>query len=397
MGVLGGNRGNMHHNLGQKLADLAWEVVIRKQFEAELSESEERFHKMFKNHDAVMLLIEPITGHIIEANDAAVAFYGYSREEFQALSIHDINTLSKDDVDAARNKALSGKQNSFEFKHQLSTGEIRDVEVHVSSVPMDKKMLLFSIIHDISQRKKLIQAQKRSAQLAAIGQLAANIAHEINNPTQAIIAFSELIEEQPGQEDFVLDITKRIKTEGLKIGDLVKTALHYSRKDAPVKKPDDINRILKHALSLLKGRMKKENVNLVFNQGENIPDIVVNSREVEQVIINLVSKSIDALESGNETEGEKRIHINTSKIEGKEEIQVVIYDNGEGIPETNMTQIKEAFFTTKEAGRGTGLGLSIVDDIMRTHGGVFELDSVEGEYTKAILTFPVTSPSDTGS
>ena len=62
-----------------------------------------------------------------------------------------------------------------------------------------------------------------------------------------------------------------------------------------------------------------------------------------------------------------------------------------------MTQIKEAFFTTKEAGRGTGLGLSIVDDIMRTHGGVFELDSVEGEYTKAILTFPVTSPSDTGS
>ena len=189
-------------------------------------------------------------------------------------------------------------------------------------------------------------------------------------------------------------MANRITSEGLKIGELVKTALHYSRKETPIKKPADINRILKHALSLLKGRMRKENINLVLDQGENIPNLLVNSLEIAQVIINLVNNSIDALDEIKEPDREKLIQISTFKSKDKKEVQVIVHDNGEGIPETNMTQIKEAFFTTKEAGRGTGLGLSIVDDIMRNHGGTFELESVEGEYTKAILTFPVTSPSN---
>lgn len=123
-----------------------------------LRESEERFHKLFYDHSAVMLLVEPSTGIIVDANRAAVLFYGYNFHSEPAMKISDINTLTNDMIATEMEQAISQDKNYFEFEHRLSSGETRQVEVHSTPIEVGGKNLLFSIIHDITERKTIERA-----------------------------------------------------------------------------------------------------------------------------------------------------------------------------------------------------------------------------------------------
>ena len=123
-----------------------------------LRESEERFHKLFYDHAAVMLLVEPITGDIVDANRAAVLFYGYNFHSAPAMKISEINSLTNEMIAAEMKRATGQDKNYFEFEHRLSTGELRQVEVHSTPIEIAGKKLLFSIIHDITERKNIERA-----------------------------------------------------------------------------------------------------------------------------------------------------------------------------------------------------------------------------------------------
>jgi PAS domain S-box-containing protein len=129
------------------------DITRRKVTEETLRSSEERFRGMFEKHSAVMLLIEPKTGRILDANKAAERFYGYTKSQLVSMSIQDINVLPPDDVEAQRNLALKEKRNYFVFPHRLADGEVRTVEVHSSPIEQNGALILFSIIHDITERK----------------------------------------------------------------------------------------------------------------------------------------------------------------------------------------------------------------------------------------------------
>ena len=130
-------------------------ITKRKKAEDALKENEERFRQMFETHNAVMLLIEPETGKIIDANLSAQNFYGYSDEAFKQMIIQDINSLPEEKVFELRKQAQKENQNYFVFPHCLASGEIRIVEVHSSPIIVNKKQILFSIIHDITERKQV--------------------------------------------------------------------------------------------------------------------------------------------------------------------------------------------------------------------------------------------------
>ncbi len=121
--------------------------------EPELTLNEKFFHAMFESHMAVMLLIDPADGSILDANKAAVNFYKYSREELRQMNIHDINMMAPDDVKAEWMKALREERNYFVFPHKLANGEIRQVEVYSSAFVFHGKSILYSIIHDITEKK----------------------------------------------------------------------------------------------------------------------------------------------------------------------------------------------------------------------------------------------------
>ena len=129
-------------------------VIARLDAEAALKESEERFHTMFESHDAIMLLVEPVSGAIVDANQAAENFYGYLRTALKSMSIHEVNIASPDEVAEARLKATEQEVNYFVFLHRLANGEVRTVEVHSSPIMLHGKEILFSIIHDITKRRQ---------------------------------------------------------------------------------------------------------------------------------------------------------------------------------------------------------------------------------------------------
>jgi PAS domain S-box-containing protein len=139
----------------ESAAPLVGEALHRFQIEESLQESEQRFRSMFERHEAIMLLVEPDSGAIEDANTAAAAFYGYTRERLQGLKIADLNALPPGLVAAQRERALRGDQSYFVFPHRLANGEVRTVEVHSSPIRVKGRLLLFSIIHDITERKLL--------------------------------------------------------------------------------------------------------------------------------------------------------------------------------------------------------------------------------------------------
>jgi PAS domain S-box-containing protein len=153
----------------------------RKQAEEALRASEERFRLLFENNHAIMMLIEPVSGAIRDANQAAASFYGYSLSELRAMNINDINQLSPDEVYAERMRALTEERNYFHFQHCLSNGQIRPVEVHSAPVELDGVTLLFSIIYDITERKHAEEEKlSRSRQLAALLDASQSLTESLN-------------------------------------------------------------------------------------------------------------------------------------------------------------------------------------------------------------------------
>ena len=139
----------------ESIAPLVGEAIHRFQVEESLQESEQRFRSMFESHAAVMLLVEPNSGAIQDANSAAAAFYGYTRQRLQTMNINHLNTMPLQFVTAQRKRALRGDQGCFVFPHRLASGEVRTVEVHSTPIRVQGRLLLFSIIHDITDRKLL--------------------------------------------------------------------------------------------------------------------------------------------------------------------------------------------------------------------------------------------------
>jgi len=141
------------------------DITERKRAEEALRESEERFHSMFEMHDAVMLLIEPVSGRINDANPAAERFYGYSVHQLRGMFIREINMAAPGDAAKERARALGSEKSYFNFSHRLANGDVRIVEVHSSPIMLDGKQCLFSIIHDITERKEA-EEQLRKLSLA---------------------------------------------------------------------------------------------------------------------------------------------------------------------------------------------------------------------------------------
>jgi PAS domain S-box-containing protein len=148
------------------------DITDHKQAEAALQESEERYRSLFENNHAVMLLIDPETGAIVDANPAACDYYGSSREDLLARRIYDLNTMSPEQVSFEMEQAKAEKRKHFEFKHRLASGEIRDVEVFSGPIRIKGRELLYSIVHDITARKEAEAALRESeARYRAIGEL----------------------------------------------------------------------------------------------------------------------------------------------------------------------------------------------------------------------------------
>ena len=240
-----------------------------------------------------------------------------------------------------------------------------------------------------------------SGKLATIGELAAGIAHEINNPVAIMVEeagwIDDLLEEEDLNESENLDEFKRalrqINTQGKRCKEITHKLLSFARKTDSTINDVQINDSVKEIVSLTTQMARYNNVLIKTNLMDNIPYIRISPSELQQVILNLINNAIDAMEKIG---GEILIETRVSKIE-KNHLLISIEDDGPGIANDNLARIFDPFFTTKAVGKGTGLGLSICYGIIEKMGGKIDVYSQVGVGTKFRIWIPfqVDSTEDT--
>ena len=230
-----------------------------------------------------------------------------------------------------------------------------------------------------NMQEQLVQAAK----LAAIGELASNVAHEINNPLTSIMGYAELIEEEADVSDIMKDIDV-IKKESLRARGIVQQLLDFARKRPLEIGAVDINNLIEEVIALVGIQMKDSRIRLE-EEYSALPPIMVDANQIKQVFLNILNNSVHAL-SESQRGFDRVITIRTSSRDSR--VCVEISDTGCGIPGEVLPRIFEPFFTTKQE-HGTGLGLSITYKIIQSHKGSIDVRSEEGRGTTFIVSLPV--------
>ncbi len=230
-------------------------------------------------------------------------------------------------------------------------------------------------------RKKIMESER----LAVIGQLAADVAHEINNPLQGIVTYSHLLLEKMPQGSSTKNSIKKIVIQANRCTEIIRGLLDFSRQRKPQKKPSNVNLILQECVSLVDNQAIFHNINIIKDFTENIPQVVIDPSQMQQVFMNMIINAAEAM-GGN---GQLTLATRLDAVEGS--IEVEFADTGHGITEENLERIFDPFFTTKEVGHGTGLGLAISYGIIKEHKGIISVQSEVGKGTTFVVRLSVTA------
>jgi signal transduction histidine kinase len=232
--------------------------------------------------------------------------------------------------------------------------------------------------------QQLAQAQDQlvqSRKMAAVGQLAGGVAHEVNNPLAVILGFAQGMERRvPEGDPLRLPVTSIVR-EALRCKNLVQELLTFSRTGKKTLEPVDLNALVRATLVLVDARARTQGVQIVQDFAEGLPVIQANKTQLQQVLVNLGTNALDVMKAGG------TLTIRTRRTD-QGEISLAVEDTGGGIPEDVRPRIFEPFFTTKPVGEGTGLGLSLVYEIVQQHQGHIEVQSQAGRGTTMMIRLP---------
>ena len=396
-------------HLEEKNSDLQNEIAVRKQTESALRASEARFREMFESHSAAMLLIEPESGKIMNANRSASLFYGYSLEEFSSLRISYINQMSPDRVHEKMQQAKAGMENCFIFPHRLKNGKIRTVEVHSSPIKVNNEGLLFSIIHDVTDRERIrkkirnivkeLKIAKKRAESAntAKSEFLANMSHEIRTPMNAVVNMARLLadtELNPKQQEYAETI---VSSSGMLLS-VINDILDFSKIEAGKLELEilDFNlvRIIEEIISISGIMAKEKGLGLMKEINADVPEYLRGDAvRLRQILLNLINNAVKFTEKG-----EVKLCISLEKeSDSNATLRFTVTDTGIGIPENLKDRLFKSFSqadasTTRRYG-GTGLGLAISKQLAEMMGGEIGVESKEGIGS----TFWFTAEFDKGS
>ncbi|MGB8582104.1 MAG: ATP-binding protein [Candidatus Sulfotelmatobacter sp.] len=239
-------------------------------------------------------------------------------------------------------------------------------------------------------QRKLVQADR----LSSLGELAASVAHEINNPVSGVLNLSVLLERlmangafPAGREAEFRKYLGLISTETARVGRIVSDLLAFSRGSKPRRAPADLNKVIRTTLNLTEHKLKLVNAKTVLQLQENLPLLECDASQIQQTILNLVLNGAQAMQP----RGGGTLTIRTRWLTDANSVELCVEDTGEGIAAENLPKIFDPFFTTKPEGKGVGLGLAVLYGIVKAHEGEVEVKSKRNEGTTFIVTLPLRS------
>ena len=367
----------------------------------ELRASEASYRNHFVNSASVMLILDPAEGAIIEANTAAVGFYGYSRERLLTLRISDITIAPAAEVQRAMASVMQGQTNRFEFQHRLADGSLRKVEVSTGHIEFGGRTVLHFIIQDITERKRIeAELQKSNQSLvaetarangmataaaaatAAKSEFLAMMSHEIRTPMSAIIGLTRLLLDTPLDER-QREFASTVGASSAALLEIINDILDFSKIEAGQMSLElqgcALRPLVAEVLHLLKDRAQAKGLTLSADIAETVPAAVLTDPgRLRQVLVNLVGNAIKFTQRGGII---VRI-LSLPAAEPRVRLRFEIEDSGIGISAADQAQLFQPFTQVNRTQTrnqvGTGLGLAISNRIAILFGGQISIHSTPG-------------------
>jgi len=351
--------------------------------EEELREQETSYRKSYDNAPAAIFKVDHQFGTILDANFVAEKIVGFTRDEMIGMRLWDL--LPPGDRPRAmrmfEETRTRGHSNREDLHLRTRHGDLVPVFFNAGLIEYGHHQFFQVICVDISDRKRLESQLIQSEKMAAIGQLAAGIAHEIRNPlgiiTNALYDLGEVVDTTKPEVQEDLRIAKE---EMARVQEIINNLLEFSHESRAELESVDINDLLRKTLQLMNKSLQNSEVRVLTDFGP-LTRCVANQNALRQIFLNLITNAVQAMPNGGE------LRVRTAVLDGGR-IQLEVRDTGVGIPPEHLQDIFNPFFTTKAPGQGTGLGLSVVHSVVKRYRGEIQVHSQLNTGTTFTIEFP---------
>ncbi len=328
------------------------------------------------------------------ANIAFCRITGYAAEELLHMSFLDLipEAFREEVLDLYRRRQRGEIPNeSYERKMVRKDGSLITVNVSVAAIQTTSgRVATIGFLQDVTEREKYQKSLWLSQRLSSIGRVAAEVAHEINNPLTSVMTFNKLVERIIQQEPFPVqrtaelrDYTRYLNAEASRCAEIARNLLEFSRhNEIEIKKEHHIHEILEKTLNILRHRAALTDIRILTSYAEDVPPMLCDFKRLQQAFVNILWNGIEAMPEGGV------LSVSTNYDAQERLVSVVIGDTGVGVPEEDLDNIFEPFYTTKAEGKGVGLGLSVAYGIIRQHQGRIHVQSMVGKGTQFTILLP---------
>jgi PAS domain S-box-containing protein len=395
--------------------------ISRSLMEGPTATTEERFRLVVESTPNAIVMVNAV-GAIVLVNSQAEKIFGYPREELVGRPVEVLvpeRLRAKHPRDRASFIAAPTARPmgaGRDLHGQRKDGSEFPVEIGLTPIQTTEGLLVLSAIVDITERKRTEAALRQShedleklvaelqakndevramtqqlwqaAKLASVGELAASIAHELNNPLATVRLRVESVLSRTPADDSRRRALEIVDQESKRMGELVANLLQFSRRGDGHISTVDIRQELTKAVELINHHLRKRLITVDQEFAVDTPDVFADRQKLRQVFLNLITNAGDAMPQG----GTLTLRtVPTALASGRPGITIEFIDTGVGIPTENLDRIMEPFFTTKEEGKGTGLGLAICRRVIQEHHGTIQIESKTGKGTSIRIALPLTT------
>lgn len=356
---------------------------------AERQRAEEDWRNSFNALDDPMLIVNRDYA-IVRINEAGLALTGRGRDEvIGARCVTLLHGAARPGKDCPCRRSFRNGKPAITARFDEETGRHYSIKsapiLNGHRRPAESVCLMRDVTREVKAREKekeLQQELNTASRLASIGEVAAGIAHEINNPLTGVIGFSQMLNEMKVPEE-MREAVEVIHDGAMRTAGIVQKLLAFARRDRSTRESVDINAVLKGTIDIRAYHLRTGNIAVVQDLADDLPRTLANFGELQQVFLNLVINAEQAMQST----GQGRLTVTSERLNGKARITVT--DSGIGVPPENLGKLFDPFFTTKTESGGTGLGLAISYGIIKEHGGTIRVKSRAGEGAAFTIDLPL--------
>jgi len=378
--------------LADSFLSMVWSIRL---YRKRLQESEMKYRSLFDSGPDPIFVVDCTTNDILDANPRAEELYEYGKGELLDVSFTRLAPDQMRECLSTLDEAgtVSGCVYYPKVLHYKKGERPFYVNMHACPISYGGRQAIIVAVTDITEMMEKDAQLVQAAKMKTLGEMSAGIAHEINQPLNAIKMGSEYLnllveQKRTVTSEQVLDMATEISQQVDRATEIINNLRAFGRRSSLVVELVDMNDPIRGVLSIIGRQFSIQRINIRLELGSDLPKVRGHNNRLQQVFFNLLNNARDAIQEKMELDMELHGDILVRTFTEGDRVIAAFSDNGPGIPDSVRNKIFEPFFTTKQTGRGMGLGLAITYGIVRDYGGTITIDSRVGEGTTFLLSFP---------